>query len=150
MSQQLQLIISDVEHLWTSLIVRKLVWTTILLSVYYLLISAIAAKAFGGPGLIHSASAACHSTGRATGGVRLGTGMLALSKEQAEKERRERLRAEMAEREERQREALERKALAHKAKVKAANERRAAVRANAEALAKKQEAEKLKKVVLHL
>lgn len=52
----------------------------------------------------------------------------------------------MAEKEERQREAQERKALEHKAKVKAANERRAAVRANAEALAKKQEAEKLKKV----
>ncbi|KAM7538652.1 hypothetical protein Aperf_G00000049778 [Anoplocephala perfoliata] len=104
----------------------------------------VASKTFGGPGPTYRTSAAHHT---ATSGVRLGPSTLALPKEQAEDERRKRLLAEIAEREQRWREALERRALEHKAKVKAANERRAAVRANAEALAKKQEAEKLRKLL---
>nr|CDS26428.2 retinal guanylyl cyclase 2 [Hymenolepis microstoma] len=106
-------------------------------------------KSFGGGTVVHVASTASHGSTATTTVGRLGkAGPSMLSaKEQAEQERRERLLAEMAEKEERQREAQERKALEHKARVKAANERRAAVRANAEALAKKQEAEKLKKLM---
>ncbi|VDO03676.1 unnamed protein product [Rodentolepis nana] len=112
----------------------------------------IAEKSFGGGSVVHGASTAIHgSTTMTTGGRLPRTGhSIFSSKGNAEKERRERLLAEMAEKQERQREAQERKALEHKAKVKAANERRAAVRANAEALAKKQEAEKLKKVSFSL
>ncbi|VDL60747.1 unnamed protein product [Hymenolepis diminuta] len=91
--------------------------------------STIAEKSFGGGAIVHRASTAIHGNATTTTVGRLGKAGTSIfsAKDQAEQERRERLLAEMAEKEERQREAQERKALEHKAKVKAANERRAAL-----------------------
>lgn len=76
----------------------------------------------------------------ATGLLQTQSAMKLLPKNMAEDDRRARVMAKIAESEQRHQELMEKRAMEHKAKMKAANEHRMAVRANAEREAREKQA----------